>query len=122
MGSSHRVSELFKNPVCIASGHIRGASPTRDSRGGCRHISLGNRDHCIRLNLASEDHSMNKIVAVVIFGLLTLSVATAQRLPETARPENYKLTFTPDLENAKFEGDETITLRVLKPNSEITLN
>jgi aminopeptidase N len=65
---------------------------------------------------------MNKIVAVVIFGLLTLSVATAQRLPETARPENYKLTFTPDLENAKFEGDETITLRVLKPTSEITLN
>jgi aminopeptidase N len=65
---------------------------------------------------------MNKIVAVVIFGLLTLSVATAQRLPKTARPENYKLTFTPDLENAKFEGDETITLRVLKPTSEITLN
>ncbi len=65
---------------------------------------------------------MKKTVAIVIFGLLTLSTATAQRLPETARPENYKLTFTPDLENAKFEGDETITLRVLKPTSEITLN
>jgi aminopeptidase N len=65
---------------------------------------------------------MKKTLAVVIFGLLTLSVATAQRLPETARPENYKLTITPDLENAKFEGDETITLRVLKPTSEITLN
>jgi aminopeptidase N len=65
---------------------------------------------------------MKKILAVVIFGLLTLSIATAQRLPETARPENYKLTFTPDLENAKFEGDETIALRVLKQTSEITLN
>src|SRR5580693_6685378 len=65
---------------------------------------------------------MKKTLAVVIFGLLTLFIATAQRLPETARPENYKLTFTPDLKNAKFEGDETITLRVLKPTSEITLN
>src|SRR5246127_608053 len=65
---------------------------------------------------------MKKTLAVVIFGLLTLSIATAQRLPEAAKPENYKLKFTPDLENAKFEGDETITLRVLKPTSEITLN
>src|SRR5579864_2442519 len=65
---------------------------------------------------------MKKTLAVVIFGLLTLSIATAQRLPETARPENYKLSFTPDLENAKFEGDETISLRVLKSTSEITLN
>src|SRR5258707_1978297 len=46
----------------------------------------------------------------------------AQRLPEVAIPENYKLTFTPDLEKARFEGDETISLRVLKPTSEITLN
>jgi aminopeptidase N len=65
---------------------------------------------------------MKKTLAVVIFGLLTLSIATAQRLPETAKPENYKLTFTPDLENAKFEGDETIAVRVLKQTSEITLN
>ena len=65
---------------------------------------------------------MKKSLAGVIFVLLTLSVAIAQRLPETARPENYKLTFTPDLENAKFEGDETIAVSVLKPTSEITLN
>src|SRR5258705_13189766 len=65
---------------------------------------------------------MKKIFAVLTFVVLTLSMAAAQRLPETARPENYKLTFTPDLENAKFEGDETITVRVLKPTSEITLN
>jgi len=56
------------------------------------------------------------------FAALALSLAAAQRLPEVARPENYKLTFTPNLEKATFEGDETIALRVLKPTSEITLN
>ena len=54
--------------------------------------------------------------------MLALSLAAAQRLPEVARPENYKLKFTPDLDKAKFEGDETITIRVLKSTSEITLN
>ena len=65
---------------------------------------------------------MNRILAVIAFVVLTLSMATAQRLPETARPDNYKLTFTPNLEKANFEGEETISIRVLKPTSEITLN
>ena len=65
---------------------------------------------------------MKRIIAVMTFLVLTLTLANAQRLPETARPENYKLTFAPDLEKAKFEGDETISLRVLKPTSKITLN
>jgi aminopeptidase N/puromycin-sensitive aminopeptidase len=65
---------------------------------------------------------MKRFFAILTFVVLTLSWASAQRLPETARPENYKLTFTPDLENAKFEGDETITIQVLKPTTEITLN
>ncbi len=65
---------------------------------------------------------MKRIYAVVAFALLTLSLATAQRLPEIAVPENYKLTFTPDLDKASFEGDETIAIHVLKPTSEITLN
>ena len=30
--------------------------------------------------------------------------------------------FTPDLDQAKFEGNETIAIRLLKPSSEITLN
>jgi aminopeptidase N/puromycin-sensitive aminopeptidase len=54
--------------------------------------------------------------------LTTLSLAAAQRLPEVAVPENYKLSFTPDLDKATFEGDETISIRVLMPTSEITLN
>src|ERR1051326_4469578 len=65
---------------------------------------------------------MKRIFAVTIFIFLALSMATAQRLPETARPENYKLTFTPNLDKANFEGDETLALRVLKPTSEIRLN
>ena len=65
---------------------------------------------------------MKRTFAVLTFLVLTISMATAQRLPEIARPDNYKLTFTPDLESAKFEGDETIAIRVLKPTSKITLN
>lgn len=65
---------------------------------------------------------MKRSLAVMTFVVLALSLATAQRLPEVARPDNYKLTFTPDLEKGSFEGDESITLQVLKPTSEITLN
>src|ERR1700676_3483825 len=65
---------------------------------------------------------MKRILACLTFALITISMAVAQRLPGVAAPENYKLTFTPNLEKATFEGDETISLRVLKPTSEITLN
>jgi len=65
---------------------------------------------------------MKRIFAVITFLVLTFSLAVAQRLPENARPENYKLTFRPDLDQARFEADETIAIRLLKPGSEITLN
>jgi aminopeptidase N len=65
---------------------------------------------------------MKRIFAVLTFALATLSMASAQRLPEVAAPENYKLSFVPDLEKATFEGEETIVIRVLKPTAEITLN
>jgi len=65
---------------------------------------------------------MRKIILLATFLLSTFIFATAQRLPEIAVPENYKLTFTPDLDKATFEGDETISIRVLKATSEITLN
>src|ERR1700683_643594 len=74
----------------------------------------------IRLNLLRRN--MKRIFAVMTFFVLSLSLATAQRLPEGARTENYKLMFTPDLDQAKFEGNETIAIRLLKPSSEITLN
>ncbi len=57
---------------------------------------------------------------LLIFWLASL--CAAQRLPQTAVPESYVLRFTPDLANAKFEGDETIHLRLLKAAPEIVLN
>jgi peptidase M1-like protein len=65
---------------------------------------------------------MKRMLAVVTFIAVTFTVAGAQRLPEVAAPENYKLTFAPDLDKATFEGDVTISIRVLKPTVEITLN
>jgi aminopeptidase N len=65
---------------------------------------------------------MKRILAILAFAVTTLSLAVAQRLPEVAVPDNYKLSFTPDLDKAAFEGEETISIRVLKPTSEITLN
>ena len=41
-------------------------------------------------------------------------MAAAQRLPELATPENYQISFTPDLEKDNFEGDETIAI-AMKP-------
>ena len=48
--------------------------------------------------------------------------ATAQRLPELAVPESYKLTLTPNFDKDNFTGDETIRIRVLKTTSQIVLN
>ena len=57
-------------------------------------------------------------VAVLSFA----SPCAADRLPQIAVPDNYRLTFTPDLAKDVFDGDETITVRLLKPSSEIVLN
>jgi len=65
---------------------------------------------------------MKRIVCALSALLCLASLATAQRLPDVAVPENYKLTLTPDLDQAKFAGEEAIAVRVLKPTSEITLN
>jgi hypothetical protein len=57
---------------------------------------------------------MKRILALFTFAAAAVSLASAQRLPEVARPENYKLTFTPELDKVTFEGDETISIRELK--------
>ena len=53
---------------------------------------------------------------------LTSVFAVAQRLPQLATPENYKITLAPDFDKDNFAGEETIQIRVLKPTSEIVLN
>jgi len=53
--------------------------------------------------------------------MLAFTVA-AQRLPHTAVPEHYQITFTPHFANNTFSGDETIDIRVLQPGPSLTLN
>jgi aminopeptidase N len=59
---------------------------------------------------------------VLLCVVLSSLLSSAQRLPELARPVNYKLTFAPDFEKNIFAGQETISIQVLKPTSEIVLN
>jgi len=59
---------------------------------------------------------------VLIFLIALPGLAGAQRLPLSVVPENYDLTFTPDLAKAAFTGVETIQVKVLKPTTSITLN
>ena len=60
---------------------------------------------------------------LIWFGFFALlPFAAAQRLPELAVPENYKLSFAPDFQKDNFEGEETISVRVLKTTPEIVLN
>lgn len=54
--------------------------------------------------------------------LSLVSLSFAQRLPATATPENYKLSFSPDLAKSAFRGEETIRVRLLKPATQVTLN
>jgi aminopeptidase N len=54
--------------------------------------------------------------------LILASSSFAQRLPATATPENYKLSFTPDFAKSSFQGEETIRLRLLKPAAQVVLN
>src|SRR5437762_2199817 len=60
------------------------------------------------------------LISAAIF--LLISLANAQRLPSTTIPENYKLTFSPDLAKNIFTGEEIITVQTSQPTSEIVLN
>ena len=64
---------------------------------------------------------MRRFVMLCTVVLCTLP-GLGQRLPELARPLNYKLTFAPDFEKNNFAGQETIAIQVLKPTSKIVLN
>src|SRR3954470_10838176 len=59
----------------------------------------------------------------VLFCIVLFSFeSVAQRLPELAIPVNYKLTFSPDFEKNIFAGQETVSIQILKPTSEIVVN
>ena len=44
------------------------------------------------------------------------------RLPRHARPRHYELELRPDLERARFEGREVITLDISEPASVLVIN
>src|SRR5499427_4798752 len=65
---------------------------------------------------------MKRIFLSSAFLMLLCGIAAAQRLPESAVPENYQISFAPDFQKDNFAGEETIQVRVLKPTSQIVLN
>jgi aminopeptidase N len=66
---------------------------------------------------------MKKIILALILCLLALCLtANAQRLPDYAAPDSYRITLSPDFQKDNFGGDETIQVRVLKPTATIVLN
>jgi len=65
---------------------------------------------------------MRRVLAFCFAAILLLSLASAQRLPGTASPDNYNLTFTPDFTRDNFSGEETIRLHLTQPASQIVLN
>ena len=54
--------------------------------------------------------------------LTSPGTASAERLPQTVRPEHYTLALTPDLKAATFTGKETIDVTLAEPTDHITLN
>ncbi len=65
---------------------------------------------------------MKKPIVYVLVVLGLAAISQAQRLPETAVPSSYKLTFLPDFATDTFGGDESIQVSVPKATSKIVLN
>lgn len=59
---------------------------------------------------------------ILISFLMCAAMALGQRLPSDVIPQDYNLTFTPDLAAATFTGEETIQVNIQKPTASITLN
>ena len=58
----------------------------------------------------------------IAFILAFAAPAAAQRLPGTAVPEHYTLSFAPDFTKDNFAGEETIAVKLAEPGKDITLN
>jgi aminopeptidase N/puromycin-sensitive aminopeptidase len=65
---------------------------------------------------------MKRSILLIILLLSCAFFAIAQRLPDITVPDHYAIRFEPDLKTAKFTGEETIDVRVLKTTSSVTLN
>jgi aminopeptidase N len=60
--------------------------------------------------------------AFTLFCVLLPLSGAAQRLPASVTPEHYDLAFTLDLQRERFEGTETIRVRVAEPTQRIVLH
>ncbi len=62
------------------------------------------------------------MLSAIALVCLTVSSASAERLPKDVTPEHYALTLTPDLKTATFGGSEMIDVRASVPVHAITLD
>jgi len=53
---------------------------------------------------------------------MTQETGGSYRLPHTAIPEHYRIHLTPNLEEATFDGDETVSLTLQQPSDVLLLN
>ena len=61
-----------------------------------------------------------KKIAVCLLAILGLTAfGWAQRLPETAVPTNYKVSFAPNFTNDSFAGDEIIQLIAINTDAPV---
>ena len=62
------------------------------------------------------------LIAALLMLPLLVPPVDAQRLPQTVTPEHYDLSFVVDILRQRFEGDETIHVRVPQPTRRVVLN
>jgi aminopeptidase N len=65
---------------------------------------------------------MKKNCFVLALVMVTSVFVAAQKLPQTASPSHYQITFTPNFADNTFKGEETIDVQVMKPTKAVTLN
>ncbi len=63
-----------------------------------------------------------RILTALPFALFLAVPASAQRLPATVSPEHYDLKFSVDLNQARFEGTETIRVQIHEATPRIVFN
>src|SRR5229473_6415292 len=63
-----------------------------------------------------------RLPVLIGIALLTALPASAQRLPTTVTPDHYDLAFVVDLTRERFDGTETIRVRVAEPTSRVVLH
>src|ERR1035437_7232596 len=64
-------------------------------------------EDCMKIHFSAPSFRVT-IAIITALGCIFLSTASAQRLPQTIRPEHYRLWLAPDLKAATFSGVETI--------------